>query len=169
MEIRAKYKKLFFEWHNPLCNYANRIVKDRSSASDIVQDVFVYVWEKRDQLDLDQNIKSYLFQTTYHRCINHLKQSKIVPLSDDQYKMSNTATDEAEFQRQADMYAKKERIIKSLRHLPPKCKEVFVLSRQNGLTYTEIAESLGVSKKTVENHMVKALSILRTNLKNLAT
>ena len=91
-----------------MCNYANRIVKDRGSASDIVQDVFVYVWEKRDQLDLDQNIKSYLFQTTYHRCINHLKQSKVVPLSDDQFKLSNTASDAAEFQREADIYAKKE-------------------------------------------------------------
>lgn len=77
------------------------------------------------------------------------------------------ANDNDEFDREADIYLKKERIMKSLRHLPPKCKEVFVLSRQNGLTYGEIADNLGISKKTVENHMVKALSILRNNLKTI--
>lgn len=169
MDIKKKYKTLFFDWHNPLCNYANRIVKDRDAASDIVQDVFVYIWEKREQIDLDQNIKSYLFQTTYHRSINYLKKSNVVPLSDEQYALSRTDEDNAKYEQDAEAFAKKEQIFKSLRHLPPKCREVFVLSRQNGLTYTEIAESLGISKKTVENHMVKALSIIRNNLKNIAT
>lgn len=144
-------------------------MKNRDASSDIVQDVFVYIWEKRDQIDLDRNIKSYLFQTTYHRSINYLKQNKNVPLTDDQYKLSHTIKDEELFEQEAILYSKKEKIYNSLRHLPPKCKEVFVLSRQNGLTYAEIAKSMGISPKTVENHMVKALSIIRTNINHTAT
>ena len=165
---QSQYKTLFYQWHNPLCNYAYRIVKDRSAAADIVQDVFVYLWEKRNDLNLEDNIKSYLFQTTYHRSINHLKKNKMVPLTDDQYRIASNSQDDDKYEQEADAFAKKEEIFKSLRHLPPKCREVFVLSRQNGLTYTEIADSLGISKKTVENHMVKALSIIRTHLNKLA-
>jgi len=169
VDYQAQYKSLFYEWHNPLCNYANRIVKDRNAAADIVQDVFVYIWEKRNDLNLESNIKSYLFQTTYHRSINYIKKSKVVPLTDEQYLIPGNSQFDDSFDKEADTYAKKERIFKSLRHLPPKCREVFVLSRQNGLTYTEIAENLGISKKTVENHMVKALSIIRNTLKKTAS
>jgi len=92
----------------------------------------------------------------------------MVPLTDDQYRIASNSQDDDKYEQEADAFAKKEEIFKSLRHLPPKCREVFVLSRQNGLTYTEIADSLGISKKTVENHMVKALSIIRTHLNKLA-
>ncbi len=168
IDYQQQYKTLFYDWHNPLCNYAYRIVKDRNAAADIVQDVFVYLWEKRNDLDLTANIKSYLFQTTYHRSINYLKKSKVIPLSEEQYKMASQSEADSRFDQEADAFAKKEQIFKSLRHLPPKCREVFVLSRQNGLTYTEIADNLGISKKTVENHMVKALSIIRSHLNKLA-
>lgn len=168
VDYQSQYKALFYEWHNPLCNYAHRIVKDRNAASDIVQDVFVYIWEKRNDLNLESNIKSYLFQTTYHRSINYLKKSKVVPLTDEQYLIPGNSHNDDSFDQEAEVFAKKEKIFKSLRHLPPKCREVFVLSRQNGLTYTEIADSLGISKKTVENHMVKALSIIRNNLNKFA-
>ncbi len=167
MDKIKEYKALYFKWHNPLCNYAFRIVKNRHNAVDIVQDVFLYVWERKSKLEMDTNFKSYLFQTTYHKCLNFLEQSKQMEFTEVSQLSQKYANDNDEFDREADIYLKKERIMKSLRHLPPKCKEVFVLSRQNGLTYGEIADNLGISKKTVENHMVKALSILRNNLKTI--
>ncbi len=162
-----RYKAIYFKWHNPLCNYAMRFLKDRQQASDIVQDVFLYVWERREKLDLDSNIKSYLFQTTYHRCLNLIEEKKKINLTNSETLEHLNKKYEPTFQDEAETMLRKERIMKSLRQLPPKCKEVFVLSRQNGLTYGEIAESLGISKKTVENHMVKALSILRNHLKTI--
>lgn len=167
MDKILEYKKLYFKWHNPLCNYAFRIVKNRHNAVDIVQDVFLYVWERRSTLDMDTNFKSYLFQTTYHKCLNFLDQSKQMQLTELNQLSNTVANPKDDFDKEADIFLKKEKIMKSLRHLPPKCKQVFVLSRQNGLTYGEIADNLGISKKTVENHMVKALSILRNNLKTI--
>jgi RNA polymerase sigma-70 factor, ECF subfamily len=162
---RQEFKVHFDKWYNPLCNYALRFVNDRQRAADIVQDVFLYIWEKRDTIAFDEGFKSYLFQTTYHRALNFIRKEQKIPIVELSNADNSECRDSDNFDKEADLLEKKELIVKSLRHLPTKCKEVFVLSRQNGLSYTEIAETLNISKKTVESHMVKALSILRNNLK----
>ncbi len=165
---RKEFKSIFSEWYNPLCNYAFSIVKNNQQAKDIVQDVFLQIWEQQDQHFIKTSLKSYLFKATYHKTLEKIRKSKrhqeVVSLS------ANGITNEVtmpDFQKDANLYRIKEEINNSIRQLPPKCQEVFLLSRKNGLTYTEIANDLGISKKTVENHMIKALDFLRNNLKNI--
>lgn len=163
---KDEFKQLFTRWFNPLCNYAYTIIPNRVQVKDVVQDVFMHMWEKRESLHVDGDLKSYLFKSTYYKCIEKIRQHKAqqrlvaAKKSDDLYHETSL-----NFLDISENYLLKERINNSVRQLPPKCQEVFLLSRKNGLTYEEIANSLGISKKTVENHVMKALDFLRKNLK----
>lgn len=163
MEIKLKesFKLLFREFYNPLCNYAYTILKDRSLSEDTVQEVFAKMWDKREQLDID-SIKSYLFQSTKNKAIEMLRQQKRMTKHNEQ--LQTVENIDHSIEDQADKYLLKEKLFNSIRQLPPKCQEIFVLSKVNGLTYSEIADDLQISKKTVENQIGRALRLLRTKM-----
>lgn len=156
-----RFKEVFKEYYNPLCNYAVTITRDRKMAQDVVQDVFTRLWDKRKELVIKTNEKSYLFQAVKHRAFEILRrrqnESKI-NVSDFEESYDN----EKELEEQAQKYMLKEFLFNSIRQLPPKCQEIFVLNKVNGLTYHEIAEDLGISVKTVENQIGKAYRKLRS-------
>ncbi len=154
--------KQFFETHySPLCNLAYRIIGDIDKSEDIVQDVFVKVWNNRDQLDKDRNIKSLVYTMVKNHSLEVLRRDgiglRVVRIISKTEEDSQSNIQEEEIEN----YKLLDQIYVSIRQLPPKCGEVFTLSKVNGLTYTQIAERMNISVKTVENHMGKALKLLR--------
>ncbi len=149
---------MFKKYYNPLCNFASSIVNDSKMAQDVVQDVFTKMWDKRDELIVNTNEKSYLFQAVKNRSLEVLRKQKLDANISSQLKpMENSNA----LEEQAKNYMLKEYLFKSIRQLPPKCQKIFVMNKVNGLTYGEIAKNLDISVKTVENQIGKAYRKLR--------
>lgn len=154
---------LFREHYQGLSRYAFSILKDQEEAEDVVQKLFVKLWEKRREIDIWKDVKSYLYRSTYNASLNELKRIK-------RHTMYETADRENGFQSDNESSAKvirdelEKHIEDAIQTLPAKCGEVFRMSRFNEYSYKEIAEKLDISIKTVENHMGKALRIMREEL-----
>ncbi|CAD0002197.1 RNA polymerase sigma factor [Flavobacterium salmonis] len=156
------YTYLIDSYHHKLCVYANSLVKNIYSAEDIVQNVFIKVWEQRARLKSDHAIKSFLYKLAYNEFIDlYRKNQSLFSLEKTYHDALNSVVledDSESFQRILKV------VNKEIESLPPKCREVFILSKKEGLTNIEIAEHLDVSIKTVEAQITKAFSILRSSL-----
>ncbi len=158
MDIQAIYISHF----QKLFRYAYTIVRDNDEAQDVVQAVFGRLWEKRDQLKITTDISSYLYRSVYNESLNLISGKQNRGKHHQQYTVENHEEDKPF----ADNYTLSEdqinkRVEEVLDQLPPQCKLVFLKSRIDDKKYTEIAEELGISVKTVEAHMGKALKIIR--------
>ena len=154
---------LFDTYYKGLSVFANKYVKNVEVAEDIVQELFIKVWNKREQLDVNTSLKSYLFQSVYNSCLNHLKHLKIR----DNYKKYISYNNTNELQHDTLVEEEfKSRIYNSIESLPEKCKIIFKLSRFEGLKYKEIAEKRNISIKTVKGQIGKALKTLRHDLQD---
>lgn len=153
------------ELYNPLCNFVDRMVNDEELSKDIVQEVFIHFWENRKGIKIKSNVSAYFFQACKHKTIEKIRKNSTEKrhLAE---KLKIDVSTKTDFDAESERFLKMERINNSVRQLPPKCREVFLLHRRNGLTYREIGDHLNISPKTVENHMIKALKILRNVLKN---
>jgi RNA polymerase sigma-70 factor (ECF subfamily) len=134
-------------------------------AEEIVQDVFVKFWEKCDTIAENSSLKSYLYRSVHNTCLNHLKHLKVR----DSYRQHvmeqmNYVEDGNSDAEDQDIQSE---IYKAIDELPPQCKKIFKLSRFEGLKYQEIADHMGLSIKTIEVQMGKALRVLRESLKDL--
>jgi RNA polymerase sigma-70 factor (ECF subfamily) len=158
------YEKLFRELFKPLCGLGIKYVGDPDEARNLVHEVFITVWEKFDTLPPDTNYKSYLFTSVRNRCLNYLRDKKnhlpLEKMAESKFSEINTQLETAELEKEIEM---------AINSLPEKCRQVFELNRMEGLKYAEIAEKLGISVKTVEAQMSKALSVLREHLKEFLT
>lgn len=156
------YTYLIDNYHHKLCVYANSLVQNIYSAEDIVQNVFIKVWEQRSRLKSDHAIKSFLYKLVYNEFIDlYRKNQSLFSLEKSYHDALNTIAledDSESFQRILKV------VNKEIDGLPPKCKEVFILSKKEGLTNIEIVEHLEVSIKTVEAQITKAFSILRSSM-----
>lgn len=161
MDIKTKnaYKEIFESYYNPLCNYALSILKDKEKAADVVQDVFVQLWQKRFNIKIQKDLQSYLFRSTKNKSIELIRREKL------HHRYENYVKDmdgsDADADQEGEKFLRIEQLYTYVRQLPPKCQEVFILSKMNGLTYREIAEELNISIKTVENQIGRALHLLR--------
>lgn len=160
----SSLKVLFNRLYSPLCVYAYQFIQNSESAEEIVQDTFVKIWETRDEINVIQSFKSYLFTTVKNKCINYVEHEKI------KNKYANQIIANQNFDINPDDFFIEpdllEKIEKSINSLPPKRKEIFKLSRESGLKYKEIAAKLDISVKTVEAQMSLAIKQLRTDLKD---
>lgn len=160
------FEKLFKLYYGYLCNFATKIIADDVAAEEIVQEFFVKFWERRADLSVESSLKNYLFRSVKNLCLNHIKHSniklqhaqKVIAESE----TSNFNNDFIEVDLAAD-------IAKSIEELPKKRREIFRLSREEGLKYREIAEKLNISIKTVEAQMSLAIKSLRDKLKKYNT
>lgn len=141
-------------------HFAIYLTHSRSDALEIVNDVFVNVWNKRSTLNLDDSLKSYLFSSVKNRCTNFLKKKKLQIVSE----LPNDGVSSFTADKGVEEKEQLERLHNILNILPPKCKQIFVMSRMDELTYKEIAELLELSVKTIEAQMSKALKIFREKL-----
>lgn len=153
------FERLFREYFPPLMAFARKILVDEDDAREVVQNVFINLWEKRMEIDLSTPLKSYLFTSVHNRSLNVIRDRKKFSSSE----MPEVAG-EWDVSMQIETMELEEKIREVIGSLPEKCREVFELNRFDGLKYSEIAEALGISVKTVENQMSKALKILREKL-----
>ncbi len=156
------FEKLFRLHHKPLRNLAFNLVRDRDVANDIVQEVFMKLWQNRDKVQFGDQIKHYLFKATSHTALNHLRTSKKIVSAEAEH-LTHLHTSGGDEALQYKEFAGKVR--EAIDRLPPRCKTIYLLSRHEGLKYQEIADTLDISFKTVENQMGIALEKLREELK----
>jgi RNA polymerase sigma-70 factor (ECF subfamily) len=160
------FERLFKDHFKSLHAYAYTFLKDDEQAEEVVQNVFCRVWEKRDQLKTDGSIKAYLYRAVHNESLNYLKHQKVrasfgVYYADEMEQ--NTGGDEPASKKL--MAAELQRHIeKAMSELPEQCRIIFQLSRFEQLKYQQIADQMGLSIKTIENQMGKALRVMRQKL-----
>lgn len=160
---RDAFSALFRSLYPNLCALAARRVGSPDIAEELVQDVFLRVWERRERLDPEQSVTRYLYRAARNAAMNHLKHRRISERSTDQVILSLHPSQETPEDRLG--YSELlEAAQEAIDQLPDRCREIFLLSRQGELKYSEIAQLLGLSIKTVETQMGRALKSLRTQL-----
>jgi RNA polymerase sigma-70 factor, ECF subfamily len=155
------FEEIFRTYYQGLYAYAFTILRDEAMAGELVQEVFFKVWMKKDRLDIRSSIKAYLYRAIYNGCMDQLKHKNYLPMPD-------AASDEAADRKIAGEELQKG-LQKALNALPEQCRTIFQLSRFEGLRYQDIARHLGLSVKTVEAQMGKALRRLRVSLAEFLT
>lgn len=157
-------EEVFRAHYAGLTSFAIRFVRSRELAEELVQDLFLSIWSKREDMPSVESFRTYLFRAIRNRALNHLRREKL------ERRWTEQAVDESEgaAPTHSDEVAIEGEVSGAIRaaidKLPARCREVFLLSRDGGLTYIEIAESLGISVKTVETQMGRALKSLRISL-----
>jgi len=157
---KVAFNELFKKYYVLLCKFSFVFLKDKDSSQEIAQDIFVSLWNDAPVRKID-NVKSYLFTMAKNRSLNEIASVKrkneiLENHKDDIYIQDSNENDHSYF---------KKMLQSNIELLPDKCKQIFQLTKIEGLTYDEVAEYLQVSKKTVENQMGIALKKLRENLK----
>lgn len=160
------YSYLVDLYYDSLCVYANNLARDHFESEDIVQNVIVKLWQRRKKLSENISIKNYLYKSVYNEFVDSYRKNVAVSALEKKYIEGLDTFYESKDLK--DTLPLKAIIEKEIEQLPLKCKETFLLSKRDGLTYTEIAEYRNISINTVENHMSKAFSILREKLKDKA-
>lgn len=157
----AAFGQLFHFYYAPLCRYATGIVLEPEEAEEIVQQVFLRIWERRAELNITVSFKAYLYRSVHNASLNHKQRRKNNVRFDD---APLRVVHAAEASHEMDVKMLEKEIGKALNVLPEQCRKIFELSRFEELKYREIAELLDISVKTVENQMGKALRIMRERL-----
>ena len=156
---------LFRYNYRPLCLYALHYIQDVDLSEDIVQESYAALWEKLQEGAHVLNRKSYLYMMVRNRCLDHLRKKGIPTESLKPYDTYGIIDDD-DAQERAQTEA---RMWTAIDSLPEKCREVFILSKRDGLKYEEIAEELGLSVNTVRNQISKALKVLKEGVHKLYT
>lgn len=165
--FRRTYSKLYF--------YALSLLTDESDDDDVVEEVFVELWKRRDEIDLGDKIDSFLYRAVYTRSLNTLKRrnvnaGRLAAIDDINSKRmefySGASDDPMRKMEDADL---RRMINDTINLLPEKCRQVFCMSYLNGMRNSDIAEELQLSVRTVEAHMYRALRFLRDRLGKFLT
>lgn len=157
------FKKLFLRFYDPLCQFSWQFTRSRHISEELVQEVFLAVWKSKETLDPQKDIKSFLYQSVRNKALNHIKHerlaeeynSKIDWLSPTPVTQRHNHGEESKFVQAAQ---------EAIESLPDRARQIYMLSRKDGLTYKEISTVLDISVKTVESQMSRALKILRESL-----
>ena len=161
--------ELMFKYYYPgLVIFAANIVANKDEAEEIVQDFFVRLWGNRKNIKTNGNLKGYFFTSVKNRSINFLKSNEVKRQIIDEL----TKQMESELRYNPDIYVDTElqrQLKAAFAKLPPRTAEIFTMSRFKGFSNTEIADDLGLSKRTVETQVSKALKILRKELQGYIT
>lgn len=158
---------VFKTFYSPLFNYAGRILRDEEQANDVVQDTFCRLYENRSNITIHISLKSYLYRSVYNNCIDLIRHKKVANAYVDAkmldfYFSRIIQLPEAELKMLDEDIG--EAIREAIAHLPERCRQIFCLSKLEGLSNKQIAEKLGISVKTVETQMTTAFVRLRKEL-----
>ena len=160
------FDQIYELYSHKLFSFVFRILKDEAAADDVVQEVFIKIWESREKLGDYKLLNSYIFTIAYNNSIDLIRKK----INNNKYlehlRISASINFTPSIVSQIEYNELNKEVEKLVENLPERQKQVYLLHREEGLTYPEIAERLGISKNTVENHMVKALKYLRHNLDN---
>jgi RNA polymerase sigma-70 factor (ECF subfamily) len=159
---QAAFDAIFRAHYAHLVAFGQGMLRDRSSAEDVAQEVMLELWRRRADLAIQESLRAYLLRATRNRALNQLRHADVQRRAE-----PHLVTDEAVAATgSAQLVAAelREALASAVAELPPACREVFELSRGRGLRYVDIATTLGISVKTVESQMGKALKHLRARL-----
>ena len=165
MSREQQFRKLFEDYYPMLCRIALSYIPNSEECEDIVQESFVSVWNKKiDELP-EKEFAAYMVRAVKNNCISFLRKQKTTILSFEEAAIHDESQ-HLEDDPEAETVRYDELLERLLDALPPKCRDVFLLSKLHQLKYKEIAEKLNISEKTVENHMGKALRVIREQLQS---
>ena len=158
-----QFESLFRSSYVSLVKYARTLIKDQDTAEEIVQDLFVRLWQEKEKIKIESSLSGYLFRSVHNRCLHYIGHRKVVERHADEMsaRTPDATEDPSEILHYKDLQTRIERI---LERLPERCSTIFCMSRFEGLKYSEIAEKLSVSVKTVEASMGRALKEFRKEL-----
>lgn len=157
------YSILFQTYYKDLVLFAGSMIQDKSVCEDIVQNIFLKLWNERENLTIETSLKSYLIRATRNSCIDHIRHKKIVDNYAGEFLHVNNNYTTEEYILHSDLY---HHLQEAIAKLPEKPREAFILSRFKDMKYKDIAKMLNVAERTVEDRISKALSQLRVELKD---
>jgi RNA polymerase sigma-70 factor (ECF subfamily) len=163
----AAFNELFNTFYFPLYFCCRKYVPDPEEAKDLMQNVFLRFWDKREEITIEVSIKSYLFRSVQNECLNYIRSvhNKVSfgDIENDRIEnLPHSSTPDIELEKQE----LEETIHAIMEELPLQCKKIFIMSRMKGLKNKEIAEKLAVSIRTVDTQIYRALKIFKTKLKS---
>jgi len=168
----SEFRRFFDNFYPKLLSLACRFVEEET-AEDIVQDTFLFYWEMKDCLEINQ-IHSFLFKIVQNKCLNYLKHCETVRAYEAQIHIAqlradyiNEKTDANEIFQQIELHEIQAKLEEAIRKLPEKCGQAFLLRFFEEKSYKEIAEMMGISHRTVEGHINRAINQLRPLLRHL--
>jgi len=161
---RAAFNKLFLLYYQPLCKYSFSITNNPEESEELVSDVFFTIWTKAKNITIAHTLRVYLYSCVKHASLARIKSAKTRLFEVNEDVLLNITLPIADAQREMEYADLEKQFKKATDQLPEKCREVFMLARVDGLRYKEISLLLNISEKTVENHLVKALNLLRQSM-----
>jgi len=161
---RAAFEKLYIKYKKKLCWYCFSILSDLEASEDLVQDTFIKVWETRQSVHSQQSFSSYLFAIVHNKAVTYIRRLQaektiIEQWLTEEYSMPDESTMTGIISDEYELFFEK-----AIENLPPKRKLVFQLSREEGLSHKEIAERLGISVYTVQEHISETLGYFKFNI-----
>lgn len=161
------FEEIFRKYYKYVTNISYRVINKEAAAEDIAQELFVNLWKKRETITINSSLKAYLATAARNRTLNYIRDNKI-KLSNNE-EMPILKDGNASSQKEMEAADLKVRVTKLIDMLPERCRYAFVLSRFENLTYSEIADLMGIAEKTVENQISKALKFLKAGLDDILT
>lgn len=157
------FERLFHKYYARLCVFANTYVKSIDTSRDVVQDVYIKIWDNRENFIITQSLKAYLYQAVRNQSLNYLeKNSKKLRLQEKISRQRELESSENKFELNTEELT--EKIWKLVDQLPERRRTIFILYRKHGLSYKEIGEVMDIKRKTVENQMGRSLKFIRDQL-----
>lgn len=153
-----EFEKFFKSNYKPVVIFCNKYLKDVDVAKDITHNSFIKFWNKRDELDLSQNPKAIVYTIAKNLCLNYIRDNKKFSKEEEIIENSSSENDTS---KAIELSELKSQILSQIKQLPEKSKKAFLMSRFNDLSYSDIAERMGISIKTVEYYISTALKILK--------
>lgn len=155
-----QFEALFRSSYASLVKYAKTLIRDHDTAEEIVQDFFFRFWQNKEKIQIESSLNGYLFRSVHNGCLHYIEHQKVVErhgleISSDQASVSESPADVLQYK---ELQSK---IARTIEKLPERCGQIFCMNRFEGLKYSEIAEKLSVSVKTVEANMGRALKEFR--------
>jgi RNA polymerase sigma-70 factor (ECF subfamily) len=160
---KGQFELLFRSSYVSLVRYAKTLIKDHDTAEEIVQDLFVRLWQDKEKIKIESSLNGYLYRSVHNRCLHYIEHNRVVERHAEEmsYRQPDSPEIPSEILNYKELQAK---VASILEKLPDRCGQIFCMSRFEGLKYNEIAEKLSVSVKTVEANMGRALKEFRKEL-----
>jgi RNA polymerase sigma-70 factor, ECF subfamily len=162
----SAFKALFTDYYAPLSHFACRLLRDTETSKDVVQNVFVRMYLNRRNIRIESDLKAYLYRAVYNESLNELKKQKAMVAKQQIYANEIETIDD--FDQAVEQTENERKIYLAINKLPPRCKQIFTMSRLDGKRNHEIASALGLSLRTVETQISIALKSLREMLLSAA-
>jgi len=162
------FEVLFYKYRNKIKGFATKLVPTQIDPDEIVQEVFVKIWLKKESIDPEKNFQSYLFSIAKNLVLDHLKSAvnRKLYFVEEHFQQDLITEKDAEIQFSADT---EERMLSLIQQIPERRREIFCLSRFDGLSYKQIAKRLNITENTVDSQIRNSLTFLRKEFRKIVT